>query len=144
MEHQCPNVQFVLLAFVGSLVVFAAEGDILLEDLNFESLKKGKVAYVSPLGSILQKNHQATATAPHASCHVSGNSPVQEQKALGNDLWQTEQPYRNWDRKALQILHKFKNSGYPVVATILELGTFTPKVGETTTSIATRARSPSA
>ena len=40
MEHKYPDVHFVLDVLAGSLVVFTAEGDLLLEDDQFESLKR--------------------------------------------------------------------------------------------------------
>ena len=61
MEHKCPNVQFILEALVGSLVVFTSKGYLLLEDQIFEPLKKDKWAVLSPEDSILSKIHQVKA-----------------------------------------------------------------------------------
>ena len=59
MEHKHRDVQFILEALVGSLVGLAAERDLLLEDDNFESLKKAKWTVVSLKDSLLGKTHQA-------------------------------------------------------------------------------------
>ena len=40
MEYQNPDVKFILEALVGSLMTLTAEGDLLLENQNFESKRK--------------------------------------------------------------------------------------------------------
>ena len=64
VKNKCPDVQFILEALAGSLTDFTEEGDFLLEDQNLESLKNGPWAVVSPIDSILSKNHQAEACSP--------------------------------------------------------------------------------
>ena len=52
MEHKFPNVQFILDAHAGSLVVLTAEGHSLPEDDHFGSLTTCTWAVVGPIVSI--------------------------------------------------------------------------------------------
>ena len=71
MEHKYPNVQFHQ-ALDGSLVVAIAEGDLLLEDQNFELLKTRKWAMVRPTYSVSAKIQQAKTCVFFNSVFVSG------------------------------------------------------------------------
>ena len=53
--------QLILNAVARSPVVLTAEGDLLLEDDNFEVLMTGKCPMVSPIDSMLAKIHPASA-----------------------------------------------------------------------------------
>ena len=61
MEHTYPDVQFIVNAFARSLVVLTEEGELLLEDDNFELLNTGKWVMVSPVHSVMAKIHQVKA-----------------------------------------------------------------------------------
>ena len=56
VENKYPDVQFILNAVAGSLVVVTAK-----EDDNFELLEKGEWTVVSPKDSVLAKIHEAKA-----------------------------------------------------------------------------------
>ena len=61
LEFNFPNFQHILYALVGSLVTLAAEGKILLQDQNVETLRTGTWTLVSPIDTILSNMHHATA-----------------------------------------------------------------------------------
>ena len=60
MEQKYPNVQFILEALVG-FVVITAKGDHLLKDQDFEPRKANKWPVASPTYSKLSEIRQATA-----------------------------------------------------------------------------------
>ena len=88
MEHRYPNVQFIMDALAGSLVVSTAEGDFLLEGDHFESVTTGKVALVSPIESVLTKIHDAKAYVFSESSSVSlGASLIWKASGTLEDRW---------------------------------------------------------
>ena len=51
-------------------------------------------------------------TVQHDCGLATGFASAQDQKQTWKyDKWETDKPNRNWDRKALQILHTCKDSG---------------------------------
>ena len=62
MENKNPDVKSMLEALVGNLVVWTAEGDLLLEDQKNSSHSRTRTwAVASPIDSFLSKINEATA-----------------------------------------------------------------------------------